>query len=243
MIKDFAEGINAYLEALAFTGKHRLWKYYFIPGLIALLVAIIFLVLGWNWGNQVGRWLAGIYPFEFGQAFVTEASGWVGRAFFIIFGILTFKYLILIASAPVMSLLSERVEKLELSGEVKELPLSLKRIILEFIRGIKISVRNIARELIYVILLSIIGILGPVGILSSVLILLVQSYYAGFGSMDFTLERHMNVRESVVFVRQNKGLAIANGMIFLFLLSTVVGALVAPALSTIAAALPILRKL
>ena len=36
--------------------------------------------------------------------------------------------------------------------------------------------------------------------------------------MDYTLERHFKYRESVAFIRKNRGLAIGNGIGFLLLL-------------------------
>ena len=36
--------------------------------------------------------------------------------------------------------------------------------------------------------------------------------------MDYTLERHFNVKESISFVKKNRGVAIGNGMIFMAML-------------------------
>ena len=57
-----------------------------------------------------------------------------------------------------------------------------------------------------------------VNIFSAVLLFLLQAYYAGFGNMDYTLERYYMFNDSVRFVQKNRGVAIGNGIGFLLLL-------------------------
>ena len=57
-----------------------------------------------------------------------------------------------------------------------------------------------------------------IGVFSTILLFLIQSYYAGFGNIDYTLERHFNYKESIDFVKNHRGLAIGNGIVFMLLL-------------------------
>ena len=67
---------------------------------------------------------------------------------------------------------------------------------------------------------------------------MVQSYYAGFGNMDYTLERHYNYKDSINFVRRNRGIAIGNGLVFImFLLIPFIGVILVLPLSVTAASL------
>ena len=75
-----------------------------------------------------------------------------------------------------------------------------------------------------------------VNIFSTILLFLLQAYYAGFGNMDYTLERHLNYEESINFVGKNKGVSIGNGIVFMVcLLIPVIGIIIVLPLSVTAA--------
>ena len=93
------------------------------------------------------------------------------------------------------------------------------------------------------IFLLIIGLIPVFTPFTTALIFLLQSYYAGFGNMDFTLERHFKFKESVRFVKKNRGLAIGNGIVFMLLFLSVVGFLFALPLGTVSATIQSLKKI
>src|SRR5690606_39823194 len=110
-------------------------------------------------------------------------------------------------------------------------------------RGIRINVRYLLMELLLTLPMILIGFIPVMGIISSVLLFLVQSYYAGFGNMDYTLERHYKYSESIKFVKRNRGLAIGNGMVFmLMLLIPVIGIILVLPLSVTAASKETLKR-
>jgi CysZ protein len=132
-----------------------------------------------------------------------------------------------------MSPLSEKIEA-RISNSSFQQDFSLKRILHEALRGVRIALRNIVREIFYSLILLILSFVPVVGIITAPALFMVQAYYAGFGNMDYYLERHFNVQGSAAFVRRYKGLAIGNGAIFLLLLMIpILGLFVAPVLATI----------
>ena len=120
----------------------------------------------------------------------------------------------------------------------------MTKVLADLVRGIRIALRNIVRELFFTLILLLVGVIIPIlSPFTTVAIFLLQSYYAGFGNMDYTLERRLGVSQSVGFVRRHRGLALGNGIVFVLLLMTLVGFIIALPLGTIAAATETLSRL
>jgi CysZ protein len=66
----------------------------------------------------------------------------------------------------------------------------------------------------------------------------VQAYYAGYGNLDYFMDRRYTVKESINFIGNNKGVALGNGIGFLLLLAVpLIGVFLAPTLGVAAATL------
>lgn len=242
MIKGFLDGILAYGGTFKIISQMRLWIFLLVPGLISVVLGIAIFGTAWGLSGSIGDWLVSHYPWEWGKKVVEGISRLAGALFVIAIGLILFKHLVMAISAPIMSPLSEKVEK-ELTGSSGNVGFSVAQIVKDLRRGISIAIRNIIRELFFTFLLLLLSPIPLLGMLSPVLFFIIQAYYAGFGNMDYTLERHFNVRQSVHFVRANKGLAIGNGTVFLLLLLTGIGFLFALPLSTIAATTETAKRL
>ncbi len=243
MVTGFIRGSLAYAEAIRLASRYRLWAYVWLPGILSLLLGIGIFYGAYRASDDIGQWVINLYPFEWGRAVLEGIAQVFGGIFVAIVGLLIFKHLVLALSAPVMSLLSEKVET-RLLGHPAAVPFSFKRALSDLARGLALAVRNLLRELLYTGLLLLLGFFFPlISPFLAILIFLVQAFYAGFGNFDFTLERHRDVRGSVAFARSNRGLCLGNGTVFLLLLFTVVGFLFALPLGTIAATREAVRVL
>ena len=141
-----------------------------------------------------------------------------------------------------MSALSEKVER-DITGYESSRSVVVN-IIPDLVRGLRINFRNIIRELLLTGVLLLLGLIPLVGIVSGVLILLVQGYYAGFGNADFWAERHFSYSNTVMFMKSNKGMLLGNGIVYVFILAIpILGAFIAPPLATIAATIEGTREL
>ena len=135
-----------------------------------------------------------------------------------------------------MSVVSEKIE-IHINGGLKHQ--HIKTTFQEQLwRGIKINIRNLGKEILITIPILLLKFIPVVNIFSTILLFLVQAYYAGFGNMDYTLERHLNYKDSINFVGKNKGTSIGNGIIFMLcLLIPVLGIIIVLPLSVTAASL------
>ena len=232
----FLYGATTYLRGFQLIAKHGLWLYFWIPVLLSLLIGYVVLQTAYSISDDMGHWMINWYPWEWGKATVEKIAAVLGGVSLVVFTLLLFRYIIMAVASPFMSLLSERLEqKMYPSKERK--PFSLAKMFSDLVRGIRVALRNIIRELFFTILLLLLGIIIPfVSPLIPFLIILVQAYYAGFGNFDFTLERRYGVRESVRYARRHRWLVMGNGIVFVLLLMLIVGFLFALPLGTAAAA-------
>ncbi len=232
-ISEYVEGLIGNIHSFGYISKHGLWKYCILPAIVSLICAYFIFGFFSEQSSVINDWLVHKYPWEWGSDTVASIGSGLSKFIAFVSSLLLFKYLVLIISSPFMSLLSEKVEEIEF-GE-SETQWSVSSLITDLIRGFRISIRNLFKELLYVILLLIFGLFQPIGMISVPLTFLVQAYFAGFGNIDFLLERHLSLRESTRFVKQHKAYAAGLGTGFLLLSMTGIGLLVAAPLATVAA--------
>jgi len=235
----FLKGITAYANGIRILTRYRLWWFALIPGLISALLGYLIFKAAWGWSDDVGGWISSLWPFDWGKTTLMRISNVFGGLLIGAAGLIVFKQVVMALTSPFMSFLSENIEKRMATG--KSVPFSLAKAWEDLMRGIRISLRNIIQELFYSFLLLLLGLIPLLSPFVAVALFLVQAYYAGFGNMDFTLERYYKVRDSVHFVRHHRGFAIGNGTVFLLLLFTGVGFLIALPLATAAATPAVLK--
>lgn len=232
-ISEYLDGLFGNLKSFGYISRHGLWKYCILPAILSLICAYFIYGFFTNQASGINDWLISKYPWEWGSDAVASIGAGLSKIISFIASLFLLKYLVLIISSPFMSLLSEKVEEIEFGQSNTQW--SISSLITDLIRGIRVSLGNLVKEIFYVVLLLIIGFFPVVGMISVVLTFLVQAYYAGFGNIDFLLERHLSVAESTRFVKQHKSYAAGLGTGFLLLSMTGIGVLVAAPLATVAA--------
>lgn len=241
-MRGFFDAISNYNTAFQLISKLKLGIYFLIPAIVSLIVGagLIFSIV--RLGDNFGAWIGAQYPFEKGAAWFATAGQWIGYILISLLAIILFRYIIMMFLSPFLSPLSAKVEKYYLQKE--DQAWTVHHISSEIVRAIRLNFRNLIRELLLTLLLVILGFIPVIGWIAGILIFGVQSYYSGFQNMDFTLERHFSMKESIRFVRANRSLAIGNGMVFIFILMIpLLGVLIGPPLAVIAATVGVMEKI
>ena len=236
------KGLQDYTGSIELISKLGLWKYFTIPIIISVVVAAVIGFSAYGFSDDIGAWVSGVWSWEWGKSAFTTFSTIISAIIILALGLILFKHIIMALSAPFMSPVSEKIEA-HLKG-TNHVSTRNTGFLGQLWRGIRINGRNLFMELLITLPLLLLKFIPVVNIFSTVLLFLLQAYYAGFGNMDYTLERHLSYKESIRFVRNNKGVAIGNGTGFLLLLLIpVIGVIMVLPFSVTAASISTVRKL
>jgi len=241
MIKNIFRGIRAYGGTIKLINKLGLWKYFGVPMAISFVTALLVGLAAWGLSDNIGALIAKLWFWEWGAETFRAISDFIGVLIIIAIGLILYKHIVMALSAPFMSPVSEKIEKHLLGANHTHRETTNGA---QLWRGVRINVRNLLMELLFTVPILVLSFIPVVNFFTSILLFLVQSYYAGFGNMDYTLERHFKYDESVKFVRNNSGVAIGNGIVFMaMLLIPVVGIILVLPLSVTASTTETVRLL
>lgn len=215
MIQDIVKSIQAYFKAFALISKLNLWRYFVIPIIISVVIAIVIFTTAYGLSDNIGAFISDFWIWNWGKEIFEAIGVIIGWVVIIALGLIVYKHIVMALSAPFMSSVSEKIEAHILGIKHHHRNSTFSE---QLWRGIRLNTRNLMMELFLTIPILFLKFIPVINIFSTALLFLVQAYYAGFGTMDYTLERHYGYKESIQFVRKNRGSAIGNGAIYLLLL-------------------------
>lgn len=243
MIKEIFSGIQAYFSAFSLLNKLNLWRYFVVPIIISFLLGVFILFTAYGLSDNLGNYISSIWGFTWGKETVTSISYFIAGLIILAVGIIIFKHILMAIIAPFMSPISEKIE-LHFLGNIHKKGTGFKAQTSALARGIRINLRNFMLEILWILPLFVFSFIPVIGFVPLFFIFIVQAYYAGFGNMDYTLERHYSYAESVQFVKQKRGVAIGNGIVFMLILFIpIIGILIVLPLSVVAATRETLKAL
>lgn len=209
-IKNFLFGMRAYFKAIKFIIEHKLYWYLIFPAILMLII--------YKLGAMVKN-----------HRVIPEAENMNEIVWYLLYVLIEIsiaillmkfaKYLVVVILSPLISHLSMKTEKI-LTGNTY--PFSMSQLVHDIKRAMRIVIRNFMWEYFFFLIIFLVSVLGwddpkssPVFYLTFV----IGFFYYGFAFMDYINERRrLDIDESIVFVRDNRGLAIAIGSIYSLLI-------------------------
>ncbi len=214
-------GYKNYITGIVFLIKHKLYWFALFP--LILFVGVYWLgtyfeSLEYSIGHDIAREAKNLNSLN--EVTWRSIQMHIFEVLNIIFTKFTL-YIVVVILSPLLSFLSERIEKILTGNKYK---FSLKQLMHDIRRGMQIALRNILWE--YFIIVLMIGLTSIVdNSFKDWLVLAVTIpigfYFYGFAFMDYINERRrLNIQQSIYFVSKHKGLAVAIGSIYsIFFLS------------------------
>lgn len=233
--KSVSDGIGAYREAHRVIFKYNLTKYLVLPGIISVLYVGLYFYL---FATMAGNVDTDPDNYPWWLTWVGEMLDWFLTAIYWVFVVwlffATYKFVIQTILSPFLAHISDVTEAKLRDRKAPEI--NWKEYIDDFIRALRLSIRNLLLEVILCLFAGFIPFVG------FIVVFCISSYYTGFGYMDYTLERkRYSVRQSIRFMQKNKGLTLGLGIpVFLVITIPVVGWFIAPTYATVASTIAIM---
>ncbi|MGJ8683212.1 MAG: EI24 domain-containing protein [Nonlabens sp.] len=218
MFKNIIKGLKAYADGFALIGKLKLWQFFMVPMIISVFIAGLVGLAAYGLSDNLANLVSRLWIWDWGKESFHVVAEWISALSILLLGFILYKHLVMALSAPFMSPVSERIEK-HLYPHAREHVKHRDTSNMEQLwRGLRINLRNIIYEFGITIPLLLLSFIPVVGIFFTILAFIVQAYYAGFGNMDYTLERHFTYRDSIDYVKRHRGIAIGIGIVFMGML-------------------------
>ncbi len=244
MISELFKGLSYYPKAQKVISENKLWKYIIIPGFMSFFYILGFIIVASIFSDDVSTYLYGLLPTWLQWGWLKSVFTILAWIVFLIFGLFTYKFVILIVFAPIWGYISEVVEFVINSQEPPDF--KFKDMLSDILRSLSLTLRNTIWMVIFYIASFFIGFIPLIGPFASfALLLAVQSFYEGVALSDYTLERkRYSVDQTISFTKSHKYGIMGIGCGFtLILLIPVFGWFTAPGYGTVAATLAVLEKI
>lgn len=247
--REVLAAIQSYGKAHQFIMQHKLWKWILVPGIIYCLLFFAGIYFVWGYSGDFVEYLFNLLPLK---DWIQELeNSWINfffilvafsiRFVFLFLYFSYFKYLFLIVGSPIFAYLSEKTEAIL---QHRDFPFSWSQLMQDILRGIRMSLRNMVYQTASMLLLVVVSFIPVVGWITPLIAFFIECYFYGFSMMDYSCERHrMSIKQSIYFIKQHRGIALGNGMVFyLFMFVPVLGWMLAPSYAVIAATIDLQNK-
>ncbi|MCC5946506.1 MAG: EI24 domain-containing protein [Bernardetiaceae bacterium] len=244
---EFRIGITSYKTAFSFVREHNLWAFVWIPIAINLFLFGISALAFYQIGAEVLAYLeAQLLPAERMAWWALALSYLLRFVIYMLMGLLylkSYRYLMMIFLLPSLGILAGKVQDI-LHPALANQPFSWKQFISDIWRGLGLSLYCISIELALTIPLLLLSLFFPVlSLFFTLLIILIESYFLGFGVIDLRNEwARLSAKFSKRLIFNRLGFTLSVGLLhYALLLVPILGVLFSPIWACVAAGLGIFR--
>lgn len=225
--------LSSFSEALSLIKIIGLRKYFFIPGVLGILLFLI-VMLGANF-ISIGliKYIENIFNINEYHSIISiilKITIWiiVASIYFLVY-----KSILLVILSPIMGYVSEKVDNY-LTG--REYNFSFNDNMKFIWRGIQIGIKSFIKQLIGMFIIMLCSFLFPINLSIPLLMFLLQGYFTGFSFIDYTLERYnFTPEQSLRFLKKQRLYSIWIGSIFTILFFIpFLGIFIAPLITCVA---------
>lgn len=226
--------LGAFSDSFRIIREAGLKKYYFLPGVIGIILFLLLMLLANFLSIGLIDYLEGAFKLNEYHSIISvflKLLIWI-VAVFIYF--LVYKSLLLLILSPIMGYVSEKTDSW-LTGQSYDF--SMKDNMRFIWRGIQIGLKSFMKQLIGTCVIMLASFIFPINLSIPFLIFLLQGYFTGFSFMDYTLERYQfTPKESLNFLKKRRFYSILIGSIFtLLFFIPFLGIFIAPLITCVAA--------
>ena len=224
---------NSFLDAFKIVREAGLKKFYFLPGIISLILFGIFVYLGDYLSLSIATAFENFFKLgEYSSIIyvLIKILIWICTIFFYY---LVYKSLLLVIISPILGYISERVET---HLTEKKFDFTFGDNIKFLLRGIDIGLKSFFKQMVGTCVVMLLGFIFPINLSIPLLIFIIQGYFTGFSFMDYTLERYnLTPKESLEFLKKQRVYAALCGGIFtLLFFIPIIGIFIAPLITCVA---------
>lgn len=204
--KNLFFGFRSYIKAIRFIVEHKFYWYLIAPAVLMLII------------YQIGASIQSHYirPAAENMNEIIWSLLYIMLEIMIAILLMKFaKYLVVVILSPLLSHLSMKTEKI-LTGNTY--PFSYRQLVHDIRRAMRIVTRNLMWEYFFFVIIMVVSFLGwedPKESPIFYITFIIGFFYYGFAFIDYINERRrLDVDQSIRFVRENRGLAIAIGCVY-----------------------------
>lgn len=215
-VSSIFDGLKLVFSSFGYISSHKLSFVYLwiLVGMTALFTAGAAFT---SWldgfvGGYVSEWLTADWMPDFVLTVASYVASILTWLLSLVIVFMVSGSALLIIMSPVFSVVAERSMN-QLTGRTIES--GWNATVYGILRGIMISLRNLAMQSVIILILFILSFVPVVGIVCPFLMFFVHAFYFGFSMADYSMEYYgKNVSESVSYARSNMGSMIGIGMLY-----------------------------